>query len=414
MESDDEIKVGIGFVTGRANVCDVINSYYKDILEQIEKTSYNIKVTFFILYDTTYQGTPKEEFYKINPDVFNKFDIIYISPEEREEEKKKLEEKNILTYEEAELFFGNGHAKGRNTVLYFALKNKMDYLLFWDDDEYPVACIKEDDKIIWKKQDNVIKHIEDMEKNNADVTVGYHCGYISPIPYLNVSDNIEEDNIQDFIEAISNELVSYKSINEKFKKDNGVTFAESDLVNGMGAYELRGEDGNKFVAGSTLCLNLQHIDKIPAFYNPPSARGEDTFFSMNLENSKVIKVPVYHFHDGFLKYKKIMDGDYPEKFKLIKANDKNVEKRFFKACQGWIKYKPLLLYILNREDYDYQIRKVKVKLKRSIRRIDHLFDQSNFENLVKQLDEYDSKVEEHYNDFIRINKIWDNLKKSMA
>ena len=414
MKSDYEIKVGIGFVTGRSNVCDVINSYYKDILKQIEKTSYNIKVTFFILYDTTYQGTQKEEFYKINPDVFNKFNIIYISPEEREEEKKNLEEKSILTYEEAELFFGNGHAKGRNTVLYFALKNNMDYLLFWDDDEYPVACIKEDGKIIWKKQDNVIRHIEEMEKNNADVTIGYHCGYISPIPYLNVSDNIEEDNIQDFIEAISNELVSYKSINEKFKKDNGVTFAESDLANGQGAYELRGEDGNKFVAGSTLCLNLQHIDKIPAFYNPPSARGEDTFFSMNLENSKVIKVPVYHFHDGFLKYKKIMGGDYPEKFKLIKANDKNVEKRFFKACQGWIKYKPLLLYILNREDYDYQIRKVKVKLKRSIRRIDHLFDQSNFENLVKQLDEYDSKVEEHYNDFIRINKIWDNLKKSMA
>ena len=34
---------------------------------------------------------------------------------------------------------------------------------------------KEDNKIIWKKQDNVIKHIEEMEKNNADVTIGYHC-----------------------------------------------------------------------------------------------------------------------------------------------------------------------------------------------------------------------------------------------
>ena len=235
-------------------------------------------------------------------------------------------------------------------------------------------------------------------------------GYISPIPYLNVSDDIEENNIEDFIEAISNELVSYKSINEKFKKDNGVTFAKKEIADGEGAYELRGEDGNKFVAGSTLCLNLKHIEKIPAFYNPPSARGEDTFFSMNLKDAKVIKVPVYHFHDGFLKYKKIMKEDYPDKFKLIKANDKDVEKRFFMACQGWIKYKPLLLYILNREDYDYQIRKVKVKLKRSIRRIDYLFNQSNFENLVKQLDEYDSKVEEHYKDFIRINNIWSNLK----
>ena len=184
-------------------------------------------------------------------------------------------------------------------------------------------------------------------------------GYISPIPYLNVSDDIEENNIEDFIEAISNELVSYKSINEKFKKDNGVTFAKKEIADGEGAYELRGEDGNKFVAGSTLCLNLKHIEKIPAFYNPPSARGEDTFFSMNLKDAKVIKVPVYHFHDGFLKYKKIMKEDYPDKFKLIKANDKDVEKRFFMACQGWIKYKPLLLYILNREDYDYQIKYLK-------------------------------------------------------
>ena len=410
MESDDEIKVGIGFVTGRSNVCDVINSYYKDILEQIEKTSYNIKVTFFILYDTTYQGTPKEEFYKINPNVFNKFNIIYISPEEREEEKKKLEEKNILTYEEAELFFGNGHAKGRNTVLYFALRNKMDYLLFWDDDEYPVACIKEDDKIIWKKQDNVIKHIEEMEKNNADVTVGYHCGYISPIPYLNVSDNIEEDNIQDFIEAISNELVSYKSINEKFKKDNGVTFAEENLADGQGAYELRGEDGNKFVAGSTLCLNLQHIDKIPAFYNPPSARGEDTFFSMNLENSKVIKVPVYHFHDGFLKYTGIIKGRYPKKLRKIKIEEENIESRFLKASKGWIKYKPLLMYIQDKENYKENIKEAIEKLEKSVPKINKLFESENFTDLVKDLKEYDKNVEKHYKEYIKTNEIWNKLK----
>lgn len=237
------------------------------------------------------------------------------------------------------------------------------------------------------------------------------AGYISPIPYLNISESIEEENIQDFIEAISNELVSYKSINEKFKKDNGVTFAKKSLVYGNETFELTGK--NKFVAGSTLCLNLNHIDKIPAFYNPPSARGEDTFFSMNLKSSKVIKVPVYHFHDGFLKYKQIMKGNYPEKFKLVKANDENVEKRFFKACQGWIKYKPLLLYILNKEDYEYQIRKVKVKLKRSIRKINYLFDKSNFEDLVKQLEEYDSNVEKHYNDFIRVNEIWNNLKSKI-
>ena len=67
-----------------------------------------------------------------------------------------------------------------------------------------------------------------MQMWQLDIIVGY----ISPIPYLNVSDDIEENNIEDFIEAISNELVSYKSINEKFKKDNGVTFAKKEIADG--------------------------------------------------------------------------------------------------------------------------------------------------------------------------------------
>ena len=66
-------------------------------------------------------------------------------------------------------------------------------------------------------------------------------------------------------------------------------------------------------------MNLRHIKNIPAFYNPPEARGEDTFFSMGIGDLKVIKVPEYHFHDGFLKYREIMDGDFPQKLKLVKA-----------------------------------------------------------------------------------------------
>ncbi len=67
---------------------------------------------------------------------------------------------------------------------------------------------------------------------------------------------------------------------------------------------------------------------------------------MGLADSKIIKVPVYHFHDGFLKYREIMDGDFPKKLKLIKASDKAVEKRFYKACLGWIKYKTIT-YVFN-------------------------------------------------------------------
>ena len=166
-----EINLGLGFVTGRSNVCRIINSYYKDILSQIENYDKKINLTIFILFDTKYQNTPKEEFYKIDVDVLEKVNIKYITPECIKRQIKNLTEKNNMDCKELELFFGHGHAKGRNTIMYYALKYKMDYLLFWDDDEYPVAVLKDHGKNTWIKQNNVLEHIKFIEQNNCDVTV---------------------------------------------------------------------------------------------------------------------------------------------------------------------------------------------------------------------------------------------------
>ena len=99
----------------------------------------------------------------------------------------------------------------------------------------------------------------------------------------------------------------------------------------------------KWLSGSTLCLNLDHIENIPAFYNPPQARGEDTFFSTWLSGETCLSVPTYHFHDGFLKYTGIPKRKYPSKFDDINLEDSNVGERFFNASIGWVKYKPLLI-----------------------------------------------------------------------
>ena len=70
-----EINLGIGFVTGRTNVCKIINSYYKDMIEQISKSKDNIKITLFILYDLNYQFTTRTDFYNIIPDVYRNITI---------------------------------------------------------------------------------------------------------------------------------------------------------------------------------------------------------------------------------------------------------------------------------------------------------------------------------------------------
>ena len=408
-----QINIGIGFVTGRPNACKIINKYYKSILEQAKRYNENVNITIFILYDIGYQQCVKEEFYKINPNVYKDLHIKYITPENIEEDKKELRGRYGFTTKQADYMLGYGHAKGRNTLMYYALKRKIDYLIFWDDDEYPVACVKKDDgEIDWIPQDNIIKHLENIK--NADVSVGYHCGYISPIPYIELDEEIEETVFKSYIEAISNELVEWDNIKRIMKEDNGVTYANPNIARGKGKYEIGLEKGSKWVAGSTLCVNLKRIENIPAFYNPPGARGEDTFFSMMLDNCKVIKTPVYHFHDGFLKFTSIMSGKYPKKLRKIQPKDENVASRFYKASIGWLKYKPLLLYIKNKKNYNNEIDKIKENLNVSIPVMNKIFKEQSFEDLLKVLNKYDENVQQHYKEFQETNKIWNKIKHNIA
>lgn len=404
------IKFGLGFVTGRPNVCKVINNTYEQLVNQFKDLDDKVELTAFVLFDLGYQYTTRVDFYGLIPNVYKDIRIKYITPEDVEEMKKVLIGKEILTKEEANLFFGHGHAKGRNTLMYNSLLKGMDYLLFWDDDEYPVACVKDENskEIVWKKQDNVRIHYDYIQ--NADLTIGHHCGYISPIPYVELNEDIDEELFRQYIEAISNDIISWDSIKEKFTKYNGVTYADNEISNGKGAYEIESDGIGKWVAGSTLCLNLKHIDKIPAFYNPEGARGEDTFFSTKLNASKVIRVPVYHFHDGFLKYTNILRCKYPKTLTKIKAEDEQIAKRFMQASKGWIKYKPLFQYITQPDSYQEKMKETYMRLEASIPELNKLFKNEDFSFLLKDLELYNKNVKKHYNEYLKTNEIWDKLK----
>lgn len=406
----DEINFGIGFVTGRSNVCRIINSYYEDMLEQASRYGKKVNITIFILFDSAYQQTPREDFYNIQTPVYKNIKVKYITPEDIKEQVKKLAARHDMDPEDMEFFLGHGHARGRNTVMYYAIKYKMDYLLFWDDDEYPVATLKDNGKNLWIKQDNILRHLEFMEKEQANATIGYHCGYISPIPYIDFNETFTEEDMKEFIEVISNDIVTWESIREKMKNNNGVTYANMEIAKGNGAREIESDGIGKWVAGSTLCLNLNDREKIPAFYNPPLARGEDTFFSTLLGDSKIVRIPVYHFHDGFLKYTEIMDRVYPKALRKINIKEEKIKTRFLKATMGWIKYKPLLLYITDRESYKSKIEDMVNKLQEIVPKLNKIFDDDCFTDLLRELEKYDRDVEQHYKDYIRTNEIWNKLK----
>lgn len=89
-----------------------------------------------------------------------------------------LIQKSKLDKSEVELLFNSGYSGKRNSVLCAALLNHMDYLLFLDDDEYPLAVTNNHDLALWSGQRVFCSHLQKIEK--ADHTNGYHCGYISP------------------------------------------------------------------------------------------------------------------------------------------------------------------------------------------------------------------------------------------
>ncbi len=255
------VRFGLGFVTGRPNVCKVINNTYEQLINQFKDTDHEVELTIFILFDLQYQYTTRVDFYGLMPKVYKDINIKYITPENIEEMKKRLIGRGKLTKEEANLFFGHGHAKGRNTLMYYALIRQMDYLLFWDDDEYPVACIKNEDakEITWKEQDNISEHFKYIQ--DADVTIGYHCGYISPIPYVELNEDVDEKLFKDYIEAISNDIISWDSIRNKFVKDNGITYADEKIANGEGVYEIQKNNGAKWVSRLNFMLKFKSYRK---------------------------------------------------------------------------------------------------------------------------------------------------------
>ena len=404
------VEFGIGFLTGRTNICNIINNCYKDMIEQLKKYQEEVHLTIFILYDLEYEHTERKDFYTLKDDVYKKIHIKYITPEDIEEEKKILRSRYNLTRNEINLILGTGYAKARNAIMYFALKRNIEYLLFWDDDEYPYANIKgTKNNIIWKKQDNLLEHLNVIEY--SDVTVGHRCGNMSPVPYVDFGENpINEQEFKEYIDAVSNESVSWDNIQKSMKHDNGIKFAETDITEGKDKIVLKYIGIKNWLLGSGICLNLTHLEKIPAFYNPPHARGEDAFFSTLLTEAKVVKVPTYHFHDSFLKYPEIVKGRFPKKFEKVSLDDAAIGERFLKASMGWIKYKPLLMYVMQRNTYLKDIEITKDKLRNSIEKINNTFPNNNFLCLLGILEKYDENVQKHYKEYLRTNDVWNRIK----
>lgn len=409
MRKDKTIKVGIGFATGRKSFQKVLKTNVYNWRESGLTDKDNVRLNILVAYDLKYKNTKSTDYTNISKEVLDLVDDTYfIGGVSIKEEINYLIGEKVISEGEAKLFFGSGYAAKRNAVLYTAMKNNIDYLIFLDDDEYPIAVTKTRSTVIWGGQQILSTHLDNIK--GADITNGHHCGYISPIPYIEFNDALTEDDFRLFIEAISNDIINWDSI-RSVMNNGGVTYADTKILVSDEAYEVQEVNHAKFISGANLCINLTKPERVIPFYNPPGARGEDTFLSTCLSQRKVMRVPCYAFHDGFSTYNHLMDGVLPIKLKYIKADSEQIVTRFYRACIGWIRYKPLLLYITQREHYEEKIEEMRVKIDATLPKICDYFEREDFMHVSKELARYHKNVKKHYQQFTEIQKIWKKISK---
>lgn len=406
----DKLNMAIGFVTGRQNFRNLIKTYFNNWHEDDLIQDDGISLNLFVAYDLKYCNTRVRDYTRIEREIFEKVNSVdFIGSNVITKEIRHLVDNGVLDRQEARLIFGDGYGKKRNVVTYFALKNGMDYLLFIDDDEYPLAAIESKQSgVNWRGQSVVSTHLKYID--GAHITHGYHCGYISPIPQLTFNNELTEEDFRIFIETISNDIIDWDSIKNKME-NGGITFAEEGILCRAKVEEVQEINGCKFISGSNLCLNLSRAEELAPFYNPPEARGEDTFLSTCLTRAKVLKVPCYTFHDGFLNYTHLLHGVLPRSLKPVTACSQRIVSRFVKACLGWVRYKPLFLYITRRKDYATEIQKMRKNLTAVVPKLCTYFRTNEFSKIHQNLDYYHTNVAKHFATFEETKQVWRKLLK---
>jgi len=412
MQGYKNIKVGIGFATGRESFQKVLRTYIHTWKESGLVENKRISLNLFVAYDLNYHKTKTTDYTNIKPELAKQIDSCkFIGSTAIKEEIDYLIRENVISINETRMIFGKGYAALRNAVLYNAIKQNMDYLVFLDDDEYPMAVTKTRSTAIWGGQEVLTNHLKYITQ--ADITHGNHCGYLSPIPYMEFNDIMTEEVFRSFIEAISNDIVNWDTL-KTVMKNGGVTYADTKILTSDDAIEVQEINHAKFISGANLCINLTDSRRIFPFYNPPGARGEDTFLSTCLSERKVLRVPCYAFHDGFSTYNDLLEGVLPIRLKFIKADTKQITTRFYKACIGWIRYKPLLLYITQPDSYEEKIEEMRQQLNETLPKICAYFGKPDFIKVLTELEKYHRNVEKHYREFLETQRIWAKIMEHFA
>ena len=406
---ENRLKVGLGFATGRKSFQNVLRSYVYHLEESGFVVPGQVSLTLLVAFDPAYSGASRADYEDMEPRVKRWFDdMAFFSPEDV---RQALVKRGVAPAAQERLLFGNGYAAQRNIVLYEAMRRQLDCLIFFDDDEYPMAVTNSNSAgvALWSGQHVLEAHVKYLRF--ADVTNGYHCGYISPLPSLELDGILDADAFRRFIAAMSSDVLKWEDVRAVIE-GGGVTYADRAVLTKNGPTLVEEENHAKFITGGNLGLNLTDPIKIPPFYNPPGARGEDSFFSTCLTDLVVKRVPAYTFHDGFSLYSDLLRGVLPTRLKSVSLYDSRaVTERFLRACVGWVRYKPLYTRLTRPEDWQEVLSEAEADLRDTLPAVCAYFNDRAFADICAQFAQYRRDVDEHLAEFACVKKLWTRMKE---
>lgn len=409
---DQHIKVAIGFATGRRSFQNVLRAYLFHLEESHILDGGRVGLNLFVAFDPVYEGTVRADYEQVEPRVRRLFDeVFFYSPEDIAAETERLVAKGAAPREEAALLLGNGYAAQRNMILYQAMRRGMDYLIFFDDDEYPMAVTNSNSSgvALWSGQQVIEAHIKYLQF--SDLTNGYHCGYVSPMPSLDLDGILDGETFRRFVSAMSSDVLKWDQVLE-IMGNGGITYADKAVLTANAPVLVEEALGAKFITGGNLGLNLTDRAKVVPFYNPPGARGEDSFLSTCLSAHTVKRIPAYTFHDGFAMYSNLLRGVLPTNLKAVTLYDSRaVAQRFLRACIGWVRYKPLYTRITQPQDWTAVLAEAETDLEETLPKVCAYFNDQSFAAILDQLRSYIRDVDQHLAQFERVQALWERLKE---
>jgi len=399
-------KIALTIPTGRPNVKKVVRAF----LNNAKIHGYDLKnFSVYLAIDLEYEKTLAGDF-RLPLDIEESLgNVVYIFEEDRNRIARSISSKFGLDLGFANrLFAGRGYSQQRNSVLLWALKEGNDFAICVDDDESPFVPVKSDDgDIEWKNLDFFTPHLEAMI-GGADVTRGPYLGYISPIP-SDFEKDIPEEIRRKLGEALKfgSEIIAGDSFLNLMNKIRYLPQGEID--NPTRPFNVESGENGKPILSGNMGINLKSLKdgKVPLFYNPPKARGEDAIFALQLGNAKVVEVDSYIFHDPFGMYPGVFNGRFPKRLRNIPVT-LQARVRFSDALTGWLKYAPVLINMTSSDSYEkkQRIGEMLSKIGAPTKELAVILDCPDMNNCRDVLFQYSRDVEVHLSDLAKAQKMW--------